>query len=101
MTRKGRPVAGFAGVEDRIGDPPGFIQVPKAAGLRLCRRSPVLRSDTGRAGERGTGQGKPDASYGRPCGGTGDQEHYRGARENHGGPIASPDPESRASTAIR
>jgi len=63
-----------------------------AASLRLCRRSPALRSDVERAGERGTDQGKPDASQGRPGGSTGDQQHYRGARENQGGPIAPPDP---------
>ena len=90
--RDDNPVAGSAGVKDRIGEPPGFIQVPKAAGLRLCRLSAALRSDVERAGERGTGQGKPDASQGRPGGGTGDQQHYRGAGENHGGPIAPPDP---------
>jgi len=86
------PVAGSAGVEDRIGEPPGFIEIPKAAGPRLCRLSPALRSDVERAGERGTDQGKPDASQGRPGGGTGDQQHYRGARENQGGPIAPPNP---------
>jgi len=86
------PVAGSAGVEDRIGEPTGFIQVPKAACLRLCRLSPALRSDVEYAGERGTGQGKPGASQGRPDRGTGDQQHYRGAGENHGGPIAPPDP---------
>lgn len=86
------PVAGSAGVKDRIGQPPGFIQVPKAAGFGLCRRSAALRSDVERAGERGADEGEPDAGQGRPGGGTGDQEHCRGARENQGGPVAPPDP---------
>ena len=44
------------------------------------------------AGERGTDQGKPDAGQGRPGGGTGDQQHYRDARQNQGGPITPADP---------
>jgi hypothetical protein len=86
------PVAGSAGVENRIGQPPGFIQIPQAARLRLRRLRAALRRDVERAGERGTDQGKPDASQGRPARGTGDQQDYRGARENQGGPIAAPDP---------